>query len=172
MKREKILLYICSNKIFLYLINKKKEVIEEVDTSLFFKCGEIKNVKELEKTLRYIFNKNKILGSIIKSNIVVLYNNITNSDITELYKSSLECFDFNRINFINIESLLIKLNNYPKIIYYDGETYTSFHLKEKETSINCFASDSVFIGDTKTVNTHYSKKELIWEMFKSDFTKC
>lgn len=166
-----MLLYISHNKIYLYLVKKKKEIIEEVDTSLFFENGDIRSVKECIEILKSIFQKNKIVGGLLKLDVDILYNNITTCDIMALYKMVIKPFDCGEITFTTIESLLKNIKDYSKLIYYDGETFTSFYSKKKSKDIKTFSKDSIIIGTDYIDYIHYAEKNILWKKYKSKFTK-
>ena len=102
MKKEKVLLYIISNKIYIYSLKKKKEIIKEVDTSLFFENGEIKDVKEFLRIIKTILFSQGLISSIVKADIDVLYNNVTSCDLKALYKLALSQLECNNISFTTI----------------------------------------------------------------------
>lgn len=160
-----------TNRVFIYSLNKKKEIVEEVDTSTFFRSSNIKDVKECSRCLQKIVKKYNLINGIIKADINILYNNITMCDIKELYRLALEPLDFNKITYTPIEELLNTLSEPEKIIYYDGEVYTSFYKKKKSSDIKDFSNDIVVVGNIDSEYMHYSSRDLIWEMYKRSFTK-
>ena len=104
MKREEVLLYINSSKMYIYFEKKKKEVIKTIDTSSFFKYGEIYNEEKFIEILDNYFNEKFLL----KPNVTVLYNDICNSDIKYLYKEAMQAIGFNVIKFIGYNELFQK----------------------------------------------------------------
>ena len=171
MKKEKVLLYIISNKIYIYSLKKKKEIIKEVDTSLFFENGEIKEVKEFLRIIKTILSSQGLISSIVKADIDVLYNNVTSCDLKALYKLALSQLEFNNISFTTIESIINTLSEPTKIIYYDGLVYTSFSENKKSKNLDIYSKDTVIVGNTNNKYIYYSKKDLIWEIYKRSFTK-
>ncbi len=170
MRKEKILLYIKKNKIYLYLTKKKREIIDEVDTSLFFENGEIKNVKECAQVLRQLFQRIKILGNIIKFDIDVLYNDVTSCDLQELYNLVLSQFEPSNVSFTPISSQLTNKNEYKRIIYYDGSTYTSFYNKRKSIFEEELDYNAIIVGKCDSKYIHYTDEDMIWNEYKRDFT--
>ena len=79
MKREDILFYMQGGKINIYLVNSKKEIVKKVDTSPFFKFGNISNVEKFSDTIHSFIGELHI--GIMKPNLTVLYNDNTTSDI-------------------------------------------------------------------------------------------
>ena len=80
MKREVILFYIMNDKICIYLIKAKREIIKELDTSFFFKCGELLDVDKFSLERDKIIVEEKVLTRLLRPNLCVLYNDITNCD--------------------------------------------------------------------------------------------
>ena len=141
---------------YIYTIQRQKE--------------KLKDVKGCATFLNHIISTNNLLSGIIKEDVDVLYNNVSNCDIISLYKEALDFFDCKSITFTTIEDIISELKNNTKIVYYDGETYTSFSLKKKGNNIDEFPSDSILVG-RDSEGKHYSRKDIVWELYKSRFTK-
>lgn len=171
MKREAILFYMQNDKIYIYLSNVKKEIIEKLDTSLLFKYGEISNIKAFRNTIESIIDKNKLLGGILKPNIMVLYNDITNCDLKFLYEIGLEPFSYNKITFFALSELIKEISKNDNIIFFDKDYYTIFKNCKKIKNIDNLDFEPIIIGSNKENNLHYSGNDIIWNKFKTHFTK-
>lgn len=170
MKREEVLFYLTTGKIYLYLKNTKREIIEDIDTSTFFKYGEISSVEDFTNTINDFMNKKKIFTGIFKSNIYVLYNNITNCDLTFLYKSALNSMGFNNIEFISITKVLKTIGSFKRLVLCDEDYFTLIDKKEKVLNLNDITFEPILIGGNMGNFTHYADTDLIWNSFKSHFT--
>jgi len=171
MKREEVLFYIANDKIYIYLVNAKKEVIESLDTSTFFKFGEISNVENCSDILGEFINKKNILNGLLKPIIYVLYNDVTNCDLTYLYKVGLQCLNYSDIKFIGMSDLLKKIKGFKKIVVYDKDYYTYLSKFYKTKNFDELGEDVIFIGYDRNKGMHFSDKNLLWNTFKSHFTK-
>lgn len=170
MKREEILLYICTNEIKIYLVGTGKESIIEKDTSLFFKMGEISNVLLGEKVLTEILTKLSFSLFYLKPNITILYNDVCNADIKYLYRSLFRELNFNLIYFVPLTKLVKDCIKKKNIVVFDGDYYTDVDRGEKFMSEKCIEFEPVFIGKKDNIHTHYSDDNIIWNTFKSYFT--
>ena len=99
MKREEVLFYLSVDVIHIYLVHAQKEIIKEIDTSSFFKYGEISNVENCRKVIDDIIDDNLVITGFLKPLVIVLYNDITNCDLKELYKLVLYSFNYGVIKF-------------------------------------------------------------------------
>lgn len=171
MIRQEVLFYISNGKIYFYITKNKKEIIEEVDTSLFFKFGEISDVEKCSDIINDIINKRKILNGILKPKVLVLYNDIANCDLKYLYKGALSPLNFSEIKFMAITDIIKRFKNYKKIILFDKDYYTFFYNRIKTFEIDDIETDYIFVGNGKENEKHFSDNDLIWNTFKSDFTK-
>lgn len=171
MKREEILLYINCGKVYIYKQYAKKEILLEIDTSSFFKWGEISDVDTGIEILEREISKNNIVSDILKPTLHVLYNDITNCDIKYLYRALLSVFNYNTINFYALSDLVKEIKFGKDAVLYDGESYTVFKEKIKLKDYSSLPLDYVIIGDHDKSNIHYADKDLVWNTFKSHFTK-
>ncbi len=162
MKREEVLLYINSNKIYIYLKNKKKEIIKKIDTSSFFKYGEIYNEQKFIDILDREFNEKFLL----KPNVTILYNDICNSDIKFLYKEALINLGFNNISFIGYNDLFLNNKFYNRLVILDGDYYIFLKEKNKRKSLSPIAYKPVIIGTKENEYTHYADDNYIYNEFK------
>lgn len=165
MKRETILFYISFNKIHIYLKNLKKEIIENVDTFSFFQCDEIKDVMKFSEIIEKMLIKKNIKSDFLKPNIIVLYNDITNSDIKYLYQEALTAFNYNNIYFYSLSELINDFCKNKKIIYYDGVCFTNFYNKDKTSTLNLNEDDYYFIGKPYNNFKYFSNFDILWEKF-------
>lgn len=170
MKRESILIYLKSGKFYVFLNKAKKEIIEEIDTSSFFEFEEIRSVEKFSEFVSKFIVKNNITN-LIKPKLFVLYNEISHSDIVYLYKMALEEFNYSEIEFIKIGFLISKIEDSDRIVFNDSGCFTSFKFKKKSDNITAFSHDSIIVGDKLEQYIHYSDENLIWNSFKSHFTK-
>lgn len=170
MKREEILFYLASNKIYMYLINCKKEYIYDIDTSLFFRLGEISDVYHCSIAIAKILSKMNFGFNYLKPNIKVLYNDICSCDIKFLYESALLPIGYNRIDFVPLTKLVKKIRKDEDLVVSDGDYYTLVNRGEKLMSLNNIDFDPVILGKADTKHIHYSDLDIVWKTFKSHFT--
>ena len=171
MKKEVILFYISSNIINMFLVNKKREIIKEVDTSSFFKFGEISCVKNFKTSLEKIVNEEKVLTGLFKPNLIVLYNDVTYCDLECLYELALLPFNYDKINFVPISNIVKTVNANEKLVFFDKNYYTVFKGNYKTDNKSIVPIDSIFIGKTDDESIHYSDSTILWKTFISHFTK-
>ena len=167
MKREEVLLYINTNKIYIYLTHKKKEIIKKINTSSFFKYGEIYNEQNFIEELDKEFNEKFLL----KPNITVLYNDICNSDIKFLYKEALTNIGFNKINFIGYNELFKSNKFYNRLIILDGDYYIFLKENMKRKDLSPITYKPVIIGTKENEYTHYADDNYIYNEFKKHVLK-
>lgn len=170
MKREEVLFYLSTRKVHIYLVNSKKEIIEELDTSTFFKYGEISDTLKFSEEINKIFTKNNILNGILKPNLYVLYNDVCNCDLEFLYREGLSFLSYATIKFIGITNLLKSFKEKERLVLYDKNYFTIIYDGKKLNKIESLDFDPIYIGYNEANNLHYSDKDLIWETFKSHFT--
>lgn len=172
MKREEVLLYINSSKLYLYRINKEKEVIKKINTSSFFKYGEINNEEAFINALdKYIDEK-----YVLKPNVTVLYNDICNYDIKFMYKYAFELLGYNKINLISYTDIFKNNINYEKLIIHDKDIFIDLYHKKVFNNIKEISKKQVIIGNIKGNHIHYADEDYIYNVFKkhilnSKFTK-
>ena len=172
MKREEVLLYINSSKLYLYRINKEKEVIKKINTSSFFKYGEIYNEEELIEFLDKQINERYIL----KPNITILYNDICNYDVRFLYKYAFDMLGYNKIRLISYTDIFKDNNNYEKLVIHDKDIFIDLYHKKVFKDIKNISSKQIIIGNITKDYIHYADEDYIYNMFKkyiinSKFTK-
>ena len=170
MRNENILIFLEKNKFYFYNIKTKKEIIEEVDMTSFFEFGEIKSVNKFQEYIKSFLDKYNI-ASFLKPNISVLYNDVSYSDQESLYKLVLNEFNYSNISFIKMRKIVSKEDNFERIIYFDGDIYTSFNLGIKQFSLDFINFEPIIIGEKLDGYIHYSDKQILWNLFKSHFTK-
>lgn len=171
MKKEVILLYLTCEKIYVYLMRAKREVIICKDTSSFFKLGEISDVELCKKTLDKIITEEKILTGLFRPNLYVLYNDITNCDLMYLYNAALVCFNYEKISFIPLSDIIKMINIDSRVVLFDKNYYTIFKEKTKTRSADNINFKPIYIGKKQTNATHYSDDAIVWKTFISYFTK-
>ena len=165
MKREEILFYLSNGLVHLYFKNTKKEVIFDVDTSSFFKFGEISDVEKFQEEIEKIAEKT-FSGSILKPIVHVLYNDITYSDQKYLYKVGLSSFNYSNIKFYELSGLIRKIDKNKNILIFDKDYYTDIKNRCKLKNIDELENDPIIIGENDGKCTHFSDKNLIWNEFK------
>ncbi len=170
MKRESILFYLAVNKLYLYFINSKKETIVELDTSLFFEFGEIKDIKKCQKEIMKILANTKIKNLYVKPNLIILFNDISHSDIVYLYKEVFKELEYNKIYFIPLSKIASEIAPKRDVVVFDKNYYTDFKNNYKLDEQAEFSDDTIFIGLVSDKNLHFSNEFIIWETFKSHFT--
>lgn len=169
-KNNKILIYINDNYFHIYYLNNKKEIIEPINNK-FIVNDEIKSVKNGKKFLDKLDNKKNIYSGFFKPDLTVLYNDITNSDITFLYKALLEDFNYKKINFISLSNFLKNNKEFNRLLLYQNGIYTSFKDKKKYESLDYINYNPIIIGNDNSGLVHYCDKFLIWNSFILNFTK-
>lgn len=171
MKRETVLFYLTNGKIQIYLVNAKKEITVKTDTSLFFKFGEISDVSVCSDTIMDVINSKNILKGILKPSLKVLYNGNTNADLKYLYKSALLPFNYNSIDFIDLNEIIKFIKDDERVIVFDKDYYTFYKDGKKTSDIDYIDFEPILIGIKKSENIHFSDINIIWNTFKSHFTK-
>ncbi len=170
MKREEILFYLSEGKLSLYFVNTKEEKIYDVDTSLFFKCGEISNVAKGESVLTEILSKIKFSHSYLKPNLIVLYNDICHADMKYLFRCVLRGFSYNAIKFVRLSSLVKMICKDKNVIVFDRNYYTLMDRGEKSMDDSKLGEKPIIIGKGKTSCIHYPEEDIIFRTLKSYFT--
>jgi len=171
-KRETVMLYMVNDKIYLYRVLAKKENIIEVDTELFFSFGEISDVEACQKCLTEIQTKMNFNAIYLKPNFLVLYNDVSHSDLKFLYKEVLKVFDYNEVKFVPMSLVVTKIRNDENLVVFDKNYYTLIVRREK-CMTDDFDFEPVFIGKKDSEHIHYSDTDIIWKKFKetSDFDR-
>lgn len=159
-----------NDRIYIYSVNAKKEHIYDVDTSLFFKLGEISNEKLCESTITELLAKISFGPFYLKPNLIVLYNDICNCDLKFIYRCALSGFNYNHIDFVPLSKLVKKIKNDQNIVVFDKNYYTLIDRGEKIMQASTFDFEPVVVGEPKSVHMHFSGDDLIWKTFKSYFT--
>ena len=160
-----------NDKIYIKLSKCKNEIIEKVDTSLLFKYGEITDVKKFQSMIEDILNKERLLGGILKPDIIVLYNDVTNCDLKFLYEVGLEPFGYNKITFIELSKIVKQISKNNNIVFFDKNYFTIFKNNQKLENTEFLDFEPIIIGSNKEDNLHFSDNDLIWNYFKTHFTK-
>lgn len=171
MKREVILFYITFNKIYLYLKKVKKEVIDYFDTSSFFKNGEISDVSEFSRCLNKFIEKGKIAYGLIKPKIIVLYNDVTDSDLKFLYQAGLSPFNADDIEFTELSKIVKAITKDENIVFFDGDCYTVFKDNIKIKDIKKVDFMPTIIGHASKKYKHFADENIIWETFRGTTLK-
>lgn len=171
MKRESILFYLKSNKIYFYLMNSKKEYVECLDTSLFFKYGEISNVRLCIEAITKLVEKMNLGLYYLKPNITVLYNDVCYADAKFIYRSVLDTIGYNKIDFVPITKLAAKIKDDKNVVISDGDYYILVKSRRRVDSLNSLDWDPVVIGSVDDKYVHFADEEIIYKTFKSCFTK-
>ena len=172
MHREEVLLYINSTKLYLYRVNKDKDVIKKINTSSFFKFGEIYDEERFINALDKHINERFIF----KPNITILYNDICNYDIKFLYRYAFDMLGYNKVNFISYTDIF-KTNIYDeKLIIYDKDIYIDLYNHNIIKNIKDIPKSKVLIGNLKDSYIHFADEDYIYNLFKkyvinSKFTK-
>ncbi len=164
-RRETVLFYMVNDKIYLYRTVARKENIIEVDTGLFFSFGEISDVEECQKCLTEIQTKMNFNAIYLKPNFIVLYNDVSHSDLKFLYKEVLKVFDYNEVKFVPISAVATKIRNDENLVVFDKNYYTLIVRREK-CMTDDFDFEPVFIGKKDREHIHYSDADIIWKKFK------
>ena len=171
MRREEILLYLTQDRINIYFVKAGRETIIDKDTSLFFEFGEISNERECEKVLTEILSKMNFSLFYLKPNLTILYNDVCKSDIRFLYRCSVREVNFNSIYFVPITKLVKNYIKKKNIVVFDKNYYTDIDSGEKFVSEELIDFEQIYIGKKDDKHSHYSESNILWETFKSYFTK-
>lgn len=171
MKRETILFYLSTNSIKIYLKRSKKEYVLKEDTSLFFRYGEISCVKMGKKAVSKIIAKLKFGLYYLKPDVVVLYNDVCSCDNEFLYRGLLEEIDANEIEFVPLTKIAKEISDNDNLVVADGDYYTLVNRGEKVNSLDLLDFEPVIIGKKDDKHVHFSDDSIIWNKFKSYFTK-
>lgn len=170
MKREDILFYMSEGKIHTFLVHSKREKVFDLDTSLFFKFGEISNVSMCEARVTEVLTKMKLGEFILKPNIIVLYNDICYSDTKFLYKVIFEEFGYNSIKFARLSRLAKLICNQDNVVVFDKNYYSLIDRGEKCTMEETIGFDPIIIGKRHSEHVHYPEEDIVWRTFISCFT--
>lgn len=170
MKREEILFYMSEGTVSMYFIRSKLEKIIEVDTSLFFKFGEISDVEKCENMIAELLTKIKFNSSYLKPNLVVLYNDICYADLRYLYRCALRGFSYNTIRFVELSRIAKLLGENKNLVVFDKTYYTSIDRGEKFVNEENLGVNPIIIGKSKSGHIHYPDDKIVWKTFKSHFT--
>lgn len=170
MKREEILFYITTDIIHIYLKNANKEYLEKIDTSLFFKLGEISDVDRCSEAITKLTSKMNFGLYYLKPNVYVLYNDVCSCDIKFLYRSSLQALGYNRLNFVPLTRLTSKIHEKKNLVVRDGNYYILIDRGEKRMSLESLDFDPIIIGEANDHHVHYADRDILWKTFKTYFT--
>ena len=163
MKREEVLLYISYNRLYLYRVRKKKEVIKKINTSSFFKYGEIYDEERLIECLDKYINENFL----IKPNITILFNDICNYDIKFMYKYAFITLGYNKIKFISFTDIFKNNKNYNRLIICEKDRIIDLSNKRIINDIKEASFKPIIIGNNKGNFIHYADEDYIYNTFKS-----
>jgi len=170
MKREKILFFLEKNKINLYFINSKREEIITVDTSLFFKFGEIIDVKRCEECFLKILSHINYGPYYLKPDIFVLYNGIDQYDAKFIYSYVLKSFNYHEVFFLTFKDLVLQVFNNENIVVYHNDYYVILDRFKKMYSEKNLKHNPILIGKHSSRHLHYTDENLLWKTYKSYFT--
>ncbi len=171
MKREEILVYLSEGLIRVYMKNSKKEYSLKMDTSLFFKLGEISDVKSCRQAFEKISEKINFGLYYMRPKMIILYNDVCNSDIRFLYESSLAAFNYDEIKFVALSKLVNTISDAKNLVVADGECYTLIEKRVKVQSLEGIDFEPVLIGTQRGEFVHYSDSDIIWKQFKKIYSR-
>lgn len=172
MRREEMLVFLATDKLYIYSSSAKKEKIIDLDTSQFFQFGEISDVDKCEKIFSENLAKLDFKSFYLKSNYIILYNDITYCDIKFLYKSLFRNIEFNKIAFVPMSRVARRINKSDNLVIFDKNYYTLVSRREKVKSEEDILFEPILIGKTDTDHIHYSDSSIIWKEFKTYFTNA
>lgn len=173
MKREEILFYMATDKVYLYLVNSKHEKIVDLDTSLFFRFGEIYDIETCSKTITELLLKMNFGTFYLKPNMTILYNNVCRSDIKFLYRYAIRELECNNINFVPLKTVLKMVRDDENLVFFDENYYTLINKEEKcamEQIETYLDFEPVLVGKSDTIHLHYADEDIVWRTFKTYFT--
>jgi len=170
MKREKILFFLEKDRINLYFVKSRKEKVIDVDTTLFFKFGEISDVEKCVEVLSEILSKIQFSSYYLKPDIIVLYDGVSYSDMKFLYKFALKEFGYNSLGFVTFKDVVKKITSLENAIVFNKDYYISEEKNKKYIDEKLIDFKPLIIGKNKTEHLHYSDENLLWKTFKTCFT--
>lgn len=141
-----------------------------LDTSLFFKYGEISNVNTCSEAITKIMAKMNFGLYYLKPNIIVLYNDVCSADAKFLYKSVLESIGYNKLSFVPLTKLVKRIGKGKNLVVCDGDYYTLVNRGEKCMSLESIDFDPIILGKNDDSHVHYSDGDIVWKSFKTYFT--
>jgi hypothetical protein len=171
MKREEILFYLSNDKVRMYFLREEKDYTYEIDTSSFFKYGDIYNVELCDFAITEILTKINFSPFHLKPNLYVLYNNVSACDTKFLYSHALRSFNYNFIRFIPLTGIVKRIKSDQNIVVFDKNYYTLIDRGEKILTDSDIEIEEVLIGRRNPNHVHYSDDDIIWDTCKSYFTK-
>lgn len=170
MKRETILFFLENNKINLYFVKSKREKVVNVDTSLFFKYGEILDVSLCEDALLKVVSKINFGPYYLKPDLCVLYNGIKYYDSKFIYSCVLKVFNYHKIFFVTFKDLIMQTFHNENIIVYHKDYYVWVSKERKLFSERKLNKESIIVGKSTSKYVHYSDENMLWKIYKSCFT--
>jgi len=170
MKREAILFYLSTDKLRLYRTRGKQEEVFEIDTSLFFEFGEISNVQKCARVLTKYLARMHFGPVYLKPDFIVLYNDVSHSDIKFLYRAVLGEMEANSIKFVPLTRVAKSIRDDENLVLFDKNYYTLVNRGEKLMNLETIDFEPVLIGNEDTSHLHYSEEDIVWRTFKSHFT--
>lgn len=171
MKREEILFYLREGCITLYQVGNRREYIYKVDTSLFFKWGEISDVNVLQEIVGKLVTKLNLGLFYLKPNVVVLYNDVCMCDIKFLYKSALLPLGYNRVSFVPLSKVARMVKETDALVVSEGDCYTFIKDRYKQASLDGCGFEPIVIGKCEGDHIHFADEDIVFKTFKSCFTK-
>lgn len=170
MRREEILVFLATDKLYLYSNRSKKEKIIDLDTSHFFRHGEISNVSECEKVITEKLLKMDNRTTYLKPNYIILYNDVCWSDIKFLYRSVMRGVEYNSLKFVPITRVAKKINQSENLVIFDKNYYILVNRGERCMDITNVSFEPIMIGEANSLHVHYSDLDIVWRKFKTYFT--
>lgn len=170
MRREEILVFLATDKLYIYSVSAKKEKIIDLDTSQFFRFGEISNLEKCERVISENLAKMDFKTFYLKPNYILLYNDICYSDTKFLYKSLFRNIEFNKLAFVPMSRVARKINKNENLVIFDKNYYTLVNRGEKCFSEEDILFEPILIGKVDTDHIHYSDSTILWKEFKTYFT--
>lgn len=171
MRREEILIFLATDKLYIYSVSAKKEKIIDLDTSQFFRFGEISNLEKCEKMFSENLSKMDFKTFYLKPNFVILYNDVAYGDTKYLYRSLFRNIEFNSLAFVPLSRVARRINKSDNLVIFDKNYYTLVARGEKVKSEEDIMFEPILIGKSDTEHIHYSDTTILWKEFKTYFTK-
>lgn len=170
MRREEILVFLATDKLYIYSVSAKKEKIIDLDTSQFFRFGEISNLEKCEKVVSENLAKMDFKTFYLKPNFIILYNDVSWSDTKYLYRALFKNIEYNELAFVPMSRVARKINKSDNLVIFDKNYYTLVNKGEKCFSEDDIMFEPILIGKVDTDHIHYSDSTILWKEFKTYFT--
>ena len=161
--KSTILIKFLDEEIWLY---KKNELIKEA-TEKIISNNFITNNKSLEKSLKIIFNKHKILNSIIQNNIYILINKLYCETNKYIIKNVMYNLGISNYKLIYEEDLYNEYNTNILSYWNNNGIYINnnreFYIDYKTNLSNILEDGALVITANREILSYINKKIIVYE---------